>query len=108
MDRLYRVEFNEDYQKFHLDWKGREPNTYGWFTVMENCTDLEFHIFESYVNRINKKKITKKYLMQCVKELNGFMLNLSEYRYHVGNSKTQSNTENCKTILTNPEPATGI
>ena len=79
MNTIYRVEFNEKQQNFHLDRGTHEENTYGWFTIYEKATNDEFHIYEAYVNRIKKGKLTKDYLLQCRAELNGFLQNLSEY-----------------------------
>ena len=50
--KTYRLEFNESSKNFHLDNYTHQENTHGWCTIMESCTDLEFFIFESYVNRI--------------------------------------------------------
>ena len=83
MENLYRLEFNEDQQNFHLENNGKrraaEPNTHGWFTIFEHCTDLEFEIFEAFVNRVPQKKLTKVYLLKCAKEVKAFMNNLLEY-----------------------------
>ena len=81
--KTYRLEFNEQQQMFHLDNYSHEENTHGWFTIFEYCTDLEFWIYESYVNRIKKKKLTKTYLLQCAKEVESFMSNLTEYKFNI-------------------------
>jgi len=78
MEKTYRLEFNEKQQNYHLDNYTHEENTHGWFTVFENCTTLEFRIFESYVKRINKKKLTKEYILKSATEIKIFMANLLE------------------------------
>ena len=83
MDKIYRLEFNESQQNFHMDDNRAKENTFGWFTVMDNCTDLEFYIFESYVNRVKQKRLTKHYLIKCVTEVAGFMSNLREYNLNI-------------------------
>lgn len=87
MTRTYRLEFNEQKQKFHLDNYRNRENTHGWVTIFEHCTDFEFQFFESYVNRIKKKKLTIEYLFKCADEVKGFMNNLLEYRMDFNNYK---------------------
>jgi hypothetical protein len=79
MEKTYRLEFNEKQQHFHLDNYTHQEGTHGWFTIFNHCTDLEFKIYEAYVNRLNKKKLTMQYLLKCAEELKGFSNNLSEY-----------------------------
>jgi hypothetical protein len=76
MTKTYRLEFNEEKQKFHLDNYDRD--TPGWETVFEHCSDLEWRIFESYVHRIPKSKLTNKYVFDCANEIQIFMKNLIE------------------------------
>ena len=87
MEMYYRVEFNETQQTFHLEWLDKpyvkEPNTHGWFTVIEKCNDLDFQIFESFVNRIPLETLDKKYLLKCVYELERFKANLSSYEISI-------------------------
>jgi hypothetical protein len=87
----YRLEFNEKKQKFHLDRYTHEENTHGWVTIFEHCTDLEFRIYESYVNRVYKKKLTIAYLLKCAFELKGFYKNLMLYGLFIENSKKTNN-----------------
>jgi len=77
--KLFRLEFNEKQQNFHLDNGTHKENTYGWVTITEYCTDLEFKILESYVNRIKKNKLSVFYVKKSLKELDQFMSNLMEY-----------------------------
>lgn len=76
---IYRLEFNEKQQKFHLDNKTHKENTHGWITISENCTDLEFKIFECFVNRTKKSKLTKNYVIKSLQECKKFVINLLEY-----------------------------
>jgi len=85
-EKTYRLEFNEKQQKFHLDNFTHKENTHGWFTIFEHCTDLEFKVYEAFVNRILQKKLTKEYLLKCANEVKGFMNNLLEYGLVVGRS----------------------
>ena len=76
--KLFRLEFNEKQQNFHLDNGTHKENTYGWVTITEYCTDLEFKILESYV-RIKKNKLSVFYVKKSLKELDQFMSNLMKY-----------------------------
>lgn len=76
---IYRLEFNEKQQRFHLNNLSNEKETHGWFTVFEYCSDIEFKIYEAFVNRIPNKKLTKEYLLSCAFEFRKFMSNLLEY-----------------------------
>jgi hypothetical protein len=86
MENTYRLEFNEKQQNFHLENFTNEPETHGWFTIFEHCTDIEFKVYEAFVNRIPKKKLTKEYLLKCAIEVKGFTNNLLEYELVVGRS----------------------
>jgi hypothetical protein len=83
MEKTYRLEFNEKQQNFHLDNYTHEPNTFGWFTITDHCSDFEFKVFEAYVNRVEKHKLTKNYLLKCLSEIKGLMDNLQEYKLHI-------------------------
>ena len=86
MERTYRLEFNEKQQNFHLDNFTHEKSTHGWFTIFEHCTDVEFKVYEAFVNRIPNKKFTKEYLLKCASEVRVFTNNLLEYGLVVGRS----------------------
>ncbi len=79
MEQTYRLEFNEKQQHFHLDNYTHEPNTFGWVTLTEHCTDKEFKIFEAFINRNKSKRLTKEYVLRSFTELKGFYKNLLEY-----------------------------
>jgi hypothetical protein len=87
-ERLYRLEFNETQQSFHLDNYTHDPDTHGWFTIADHCTDIEFWIFEAFVNRTQKQKLTREYLTRSLTELKGFLKNLSEYNLAIKSLKT--------------------
>lgn len=79
MERTYRIEFNEKYQEFRLDNYTHCANKNGWFIILDNCTDLEVQIYTCYVSRLNKRKLTKEYLLKCVSEIKIFTNNLIEH-----------------------------
>ena len=84
--RTYRLEFSEEQQQFHLGDCNHEPEPYGWFTIIDNCSDIEFKIFESYVNRIEKEKLTRAYLLGCLAEIEGLIKNLKDYNIIISQS----------------------
>lgn len=88
MSKKYRLEFNEAQQSFHLDNYTHTEETHGWFTIFEYCTDLEFKVYESFVNRkLEKKKLTKDYLLKCANEVKRFWDNLEEYKVEINEKK---------------------
>jgi len=80
---LYRLEFNEEKQQFHLDRFRHEENTHGWRTISDYCTDLEFKVFEAFINRKRKNKFTVEYLLKSKSELIRFWDILLEYHLDI-------------------------
>ena len=78
MKNLYKLEFNEEQQQFHNNYGQFEENTNGFFTVIDSCSDLKFHVFESYIKRNRQEKLTKEYLLKSAVELQTFLNNLTE------------------------------
>jgi hypothetical protein len=79
MEIIYRLEFNEKQQRFHLNNLSNEKQANGWFTIFEHCSDIEFKVYEAFVNRISNKKLTRQYLLSCAFECKKFTSNLMEY-----------------------------
>ena len=84
MERLYRLEFNEKQQNFHLDNYTHENDTYGWITIADHCSDLEFQIFDAFINCKGKKKFTNEYVLKTFSELKKFINKLMEYNISIG------------------------
>ena len=84
--RYYRLEFNEKKQHFHLANANRKPNTFGWITVFERCTDDEFWIFKSFLHRVEKKHLTKKYVLDSAIKLERFHNKLIENKLKIEKS----------------------
>ena len=59
----------------------RKPNTFEWITVFERCTDDEFWIFKSFLDRVEKKHLTKKYVLDSAIKLERFHNKLIESLY---------------------------
>ena len=86
METLYRIEFNEKQQNWHQDNMSHEAETFGWKTISDSATDLEFKILEAYVRRSDpkcKKKLTVKGILKAKSELIGFISNLMEYNINI-------------------------
>jgi hypothetical protein len=79
---LFRVEYNEDQQSFHLESMNgnHEPYTHGWQTISENADDVEFKGFVKFINYKQNKKYTVKYLQRSYKRYLDF---LEYYKYLV-------------------------
>lgn len=77
----FRVEFNEKGQAFHhaYAFQNKKPNTFGWKTVTEHCTDKEFMIFKAYLKREKKEKYTYEYVLKSFTELKSFWNELLNY-----------------------------
>jgi hypothetical protein len=86
---VYRLEFKESSQSFHLENYIHKENTHGWVTILDECSDYQFHLIESYVNRIPNKHLDARYIKQCIKELEGFINNLSEYQLQINRYANQ-------------------
>lgn len=95
METLYRVEFRENSKKneakrWHLTDVNKThlhpENTNGWVTIMDSCSDLEFKIFQAYLERYPNKEWTKNYLLESASELKSFMENL--HKIHLDIKKT--------------------
>ena len=85
----FRLEFNEKQQAFHHAYPHQKhtiPNTHGWVTIADYCTDDEFLIFECYLERIPKKKLTTEYVMQSMAEIKSFTNNLIKSNFGIVNN----------------------
>lgn len=72
----FRLEFNEEQQKFHCDNYTHEENTKGWFTVMSECTDIEYLMFDSFLNIKKQNKLTKEILTNAKEDFKQFLYNI--------------------------------
>lgn len=72
METSYSLEFNVNQQCFHFASKFDKPDTYGWFTITNSCTEKEFIVFECFLKRAKKENYSKEYILQSFSELNIF------------------------------------
>ena len=81
MEKLFRLEFNEKQQMFHHSYpgQGQEPNTFGWYTITEYCSNQEFLIFDAFIRCREKDKLTLEYVLKSFSELKTFYSNLLNY-----------------------------
>jgi hypothetical protein len=90
MSETYRLEFNEKQQMFHLDNYSHEENSFGWITITEHCTDLEFEIFEAYLDRDCIKEdqtLTEDHIINTFIDLQSFILKLMDYNISIVKNK---------------------
>ena len=94
MEKLFRLEFNEKQQAFHHHYPHQthvKENSYGWKTIIENCSDDEFHILEAYLSRnvphhrsmAKKERYSIEYILKSLSELQSFYSNLLEYKMSI-------------------------
>jgi len=89
MEQLFRLEFNEKQQQFNCAYpnKSQKANTFGWRTIADNCSDIEFYAFEAFVNRTKRQGLTVEYLLKSLSEFMVFWSNLLEYGLSIGYEK---------------------
>tara|TARA_R110002051_G_C8412427_1_gene450378 strand:+ start:150 stop:428 length:279 start_codon:yes stop_codon:yes gene_type:complete len=82
----YRLEFSEQQQWLRLDNYTHKENTDGFLTIKEECSDLEFKIFEAFLTRtdglnINDSEIKYRNvdLLEAIEEITIFIKSLDEY-----------------------------
>ena len=80
MEATYRLEFNVKQQCFNLSNHNKDENTFGWFTITENCTEKEFIIFKCFLKREIKGEHTAEYILKSFTQLNRFWNQLLENR----------------------------
>ena len=81
---VFSLEYNETTQLFHVVYahQRKEP-TANWHTVIESCTDDEYHIFMAYINGGYRRKLSLNYVLQSLRQLKGFMDRLDEYKLEI-------------------------
>jgi hypothetical protein len=54
----YRLEYKEQTGQWHHErhGSGREPNTHGWATVMDDVTDYEITAFDIFIEHASGRK----------------------------------------------------
>lgn len=75
-EKLFRLEFKEEKQQFHLDNYTHEENTNGWYTIAEYCSDWEFKVFKEFLKTKRQEKFTNKELLEYKTEVAQFIQNL--------------------------------
>lgn len=48
-NKKYRLEFSENQQSFHMAYLEDIPNTNGYITILDQCTEHEKELFKAYV-----------------------------------------------------------
>ncbi len=78
---LYRLEFNEKEQVFRFDNYSHEADTFGYATISEYCSEMEFQVLVSYLDIKGKEndKLTIEYLLKSISEMKKFIYKLAEW-----------------------------
>lgn len=89
-----RQKFGEEQQWLRMDSGNHPPNTNSFITVIDECTDFENWIFESFLYRnkeneaLGDRKIKYRNadLLEAVEELRGFINNLSKFNLKISST----------------------
>jgi hypothetical protein len=81
--QFFRLEFSEVQQCFHNNYGNDIPESNTYFTIFENCTDLEAMFFQCFIERNGQTKFTKEYLLKQSKECKSFLNLLVEHRINI-------------------------
>ena len=77
----YRVEFNEEQQAFHLSRGNADrPNTNGWWTVVDSCSDQMYWEFICMLETLHEKPYDRKKILNAHAKLAVFWDKLSKNR----------------------------
>ena len=86
----YRLEFSEEQQWLRLDNYSHEPNTEGFITIKESCSQIEYNVFEAFLTKTNGLTIENsniKYrsgdILEAQQELDFFLKSLGEYNLSI-------------------------
>ena len=75
----YRVEFNEEKQHWHLHSLNKAyptENSFGYYTILKDSDDFDFHCFQSFVDSFMNEKYSIEFLKKCAKNYECFKDNL--------------------------------
>lgn len=74
---LYRLEFNQNQQVFHLAEKSdiKRP---GWYVISESCTPLECIVLQCYCESKKTPHMTNVFVLKCLSELKTFWSKLMD------------------------------
>ena len=91
--QIYRLEFNEKQQHFHLDWNNAHgENTHGWKTIDKNCTDAKYALFDVYMkstfdldidNLSEGKLVTCKFILECYAKFEMFLFGAANRKFKI-------------------------
>lgn len=74
--KYFILEYNTEQGCIHHNYYYKQtskPNTYGWFSVIEKCTNEIGYLFEMFIDYKSGKNYTKKYLIQEANRFKRFM-----------------------------------
>ena len=75
----YKLEFNEEQQAFHLSTPAnRLPDSHGWWTIMDSCSDQMYWEFICMLETLHEKPYDRKKILNAQAKLAVFWDNLSK------------------------------
>jgi hypothetical protein len=81
---LYRVEFSEAQEQWHLSfYKSDIIDSEDWFTVFDCVNDLEFKIFEIFLESTYSKPYTLENVLECSLIISRFANKLADSYYEI-------------------------
>jgi hypothetical protein len=77
----YKLEFNEEQQAFHLSTSAnRLPDSYGWWTVMDSCSDQMYWEFICMLETLHERPYNRKKILNAQSVLATFQMHLCNNR----------------------------
>ena len=87
----YRVEFNEEQQAFHLSRGNADrPNTNGWWTVVDSCSDQMYWEFICMLETLHEKPYDRKKILNAQAKLAAFWALLNKNKLLIVRKETIS------------------
>jgi hypothetical protein len=84
MEKLFRLEFNEESQALHHNRGDVEPETNGYITVAESCSISEYYILKCYLlSRFGKELMTTDDVLKSRMEVEVFIMKLLNYGFSI-------------------------
>ena len=78
LDSLYKLEFSEEQQMFHMNSDRHAMDSNGYVTILDNCTTEELQLLEAYLAIHPKRKKTVSHILKCIDEIVLFHKALAE------------------------------
>ncbi len=88
----YKLEFNEDQQQFHLSTAAnRLPETNGWFTIMDSCSDQMYWELVCMLESLHEEPYTKRLIFDAMAKLYNFHVLLNKNKMSIVLNENEPN-----------------